>query len=292
MSRRKIVTVRHGERVDFTFTDEWIRTCFDEDGNYSRQNLNQPEAVPKRKGYPQTFIFDCPLTEVGRLQAKLIGKGLMTETILSDGFQVFVSPSLRCVETATNLLKGMGLEIPLKVEPCLFEWTKWYMGHMPNWMTIDEFKTAGFNIDTTYTPMIPLNELTEGESIENYYNRSHKLMLNLLSQTGDKDLLLVAHGSSLDTNSRQLLGSAIRSEQEMFGVLRSIPYCGVAVMEQESDTQKWSLAYVPKLHICHASEHDFDARHALCGDHNFKPKPSSASIATNGSSAAPKPGHI
>lgn len=82
---------------------------------------------------------------------------------------------------------------------------------------------------------------------------------------GNKDLLLVAHGSSLDTNSRQLLGSPIRTEQEMYGCLRGIPYCGVAVMEQGTQTQKWSLAYLPKLHICHASVHDFDARKSLCG---------------------------
>ncbi|ODN00374.1 Protein UBASH3A [Orchesella cincta] len=289
MLSRKIVTVRHGERVDFTFTDKWIETSFDADGNYSRQNLNQPEKVPKRKGYPQTFVYDCPLTEVGCLQARLIGKGLADEKILADGFQVYVSPALRCVETATNLLRGMGLDIPLKIEPCLFEWTQWYVGHMPNWMSIEEFKTAGFNIDDTYQPMISLDDLKEGESIEDYYNRSHELMLHLLEKTGNKDLLLVAHGSSLDTNSRQLVGSAIRTVQEMFGVLRGIPYCGVAVMEQEAASQKWSLSYVPKLHICHASLHDFDARHTLCDDPNPKPPP--GADATNDSNSVPKNRH-
>lgn len=88
--------------------------------------------------------------------------------------------------------------------------------------------------------------------------------LVIFTFVGNKDILVVAHGSSLDTNSRQLLGHPIRTEQEMYSVLRGIPYCGVAVMEQESDG-KWSLADVPRLHICHASEHDFDAKKVFYG---------------------------
>lgn len=50
--------------------------------------------------------MDTPLTEIGRLQSSLIGSGLESEKLLGDGFEVFVSPSLRCIETATNILKG------------------------------------------------------------------------------------------------------------------------------------------------------------------------------------------
>lgn len=78
----------------------------------------------------------------------------------------------------------MGVEKTLKIEPCLFEWTQWYVGRIPHWMTTDELKNAGFNIDETYQPMLPLKELKGGESIEAYYQRSHELMIHLLSQTG------------------------------------------------------------------------------------------------------------
>lgn len=78
----------------------------------------------------------------------------------------------------------MGLDLKLKIEPCLFEWTQWYIGHMPYWMTKEEFKNAGFNIDETYQPLLSLEDLKEGETLENYYQRSHKLMLHLLEKTG------------------------------------------------------------------------------------------------------------
>lgn len=78
----------------------------------------------------------------------------------------------------------MGIEAKLKIEPCLFEWTQWYVGRIPHWMTKEEFKNAGFNIDDTYQPMMKLEDLKDGESLEAYYGRSHTLMKNLLQQTG------------------------------------------------------------------------------------------------------------
>jgi hypothetical protein len=33
---RRIVIVRHGERVDFVFTEEWLRNCFDDAGTNSK----------------------------------------------------------------------------------------------------------------------------------------------------------------------------------------------------------------------------------------------------------------
>lgn len=64
-----------------------------------------PDTVPLRES-PQSFLRDCPLTQIGELQATLTGKGLREGNVLRDGFQVFVSPALRCVQTARALGKG------------------------------------------------------------------------------------------------------------------------------------------------------------------------------------------
>jgi len=66
-----------------------------------------PDELPEKKGAPLTHMFDCPLTQIGHHQAFLIGKGLRQQGLLKDGFEIFVSPALRCVETATHVLKGL-----------------------------------------------------------------------------------------------------------------------------------------------------------------------------------------
>lgn len=78
----------------------------------------------------------------------------------------------------------MGLDVKLKIEPCLFEWTRWYVGHMPYFMTKEEFRNAGFNIDESYQPLMSLEDLREGESIDHYYQRSYQLMLHLIKESG------------------------------------------------------------------------------------------------------------
>jgi broad specificity phosphatase PhoE len=65
-----------------------------------------PDDIVRRQGSPLSFVRDSPLTQVGRLQGTLVGKGLAEQKVLRDGFDVYVSPSLRCVETAVSLGKG------------------------------------------------------------------------------------------------------------------------------------------------------------------------------------------
>ena len=77
---------------------------FGNTGSYVRYDLNMPKLLPKRKGGPTDFSKDSPLTVQGHFQARLVGEAMKEKEIAIS--HVYASPSLRCVETATSLLKG------------------------------------------------------------------------------------------------------------------------------------------------------------------------------------------
>lgn len=79
----------------------------------------------------------------------------------------------------------MGLEnMPIAIEPGLFEWLAWYPDSVPDWMSAEELVAAGFNIQTDYEPFVTLAELKDKrESVEQFYRRSHFLTTSILQAT-------------------------------------------------------------------------------------------------------------
>ncbi|XP_066944432.1 ecdysteroid-phosphate phosphatase isoform X5 [Macrobrachium rosenbergii] len=257
---RKIVVARHGERVDFTFGD-WIRFCFDETGNYQRRDLNMPETLPHRKGAPHSFYKDCPLTNIGLLQATLVGQAMKASK--TEVHHVFCSPSLRCVQTCTNILKGLGIaeHMPINIEPGLFEWLAWYHDGMPVWMTLDELIEAGFNINKNYDPLIRKEEVKEPhESCEQYYGRNAYVTQSIINTTQAQGgtILLVGHAATLDTCTRQLVGGAPRSAHEMTNIIKKIPYCSTSMAVEWPDGH-WSLAQ-PVMPVSNTGQAHYDWR--------------------------------
>ncbi|XP_043215535.1 protein UBASH3A homolog [Amphibalanus amphitrite] len=254
---RQLWVARHGERVDFTY-GQWIPFCFDETGKYVQKDLNMPVTLQARPDGPKGFAKDSPITQVGRVQARLTGEAMKRHNVKIH--HVFCSPSLRCAETAYFILAGLGLQqqLPLRMEPGLFEWLVWYADGLPSFLSPEELRSWGFNVDTAYRPLVSVHELRErSESCEQYYARSHFVTQGVLRSTGSGNVLLVGHAATLDCCTRQQTGHQARSAAELRSFLGKIPYCSIVAMEERSGGH-WHLKEAPFPPLTHSHNQRFD----------------------------------
>ena len=196
---QKLFLVRHGERVDSTFGANWIDHVFDKTtGIYRRINLNLPKKMVTRKDL-NDFHFDPPLTELGLHQCQMVGEELAIQGVQID--HVYCSPALRCIQTADQILRGLNKrdKVPIRIEPCLFEFLKWYPVLPVKWpfMNADELISNGFHIDRTYQAQHPIESLRRDEDELMFYHRSHLITTSILKnhQSDGRNILFVGHVS-------------------------------------------------------------------------------------------------
>ncbi|XP_028666079.1 ubiquitin-associated and SH3 domain-containing protein B-like [Erpetoichthys calabaricus] len=266
MPKRCLFVCRHGERMDVVFGKHWLSQCFDVKGRYVRTNLNMPASLPQRSGGFRDYDRDAPITVFGSTQARLVGEALLESNTAVDF--IYSSPSLRCVQTAHNILKGMQQENKLKirVEPGLFEWTKWVSGStLPAWIPLADLAAANLSVDTTYRPHIPISKLGVSESYETYISRSYQVTKEILSDCKSKgsNILIVAHASSLEACTRQLQGLPPQNSKDFVQVVRKIPYLGFCACDELGDTGVWQLVDPPILPLTHGPNHCFNWRETL-----------------------------
>jgi broad specificity phosphatase PhoE len=194
---QKIFIIRHGERVDSTFGSNWLEEVFDKTtGVYRRTNLNLPKKMVTRKDF-KDFLLDPPLTELGLHQGKIVGEELANQGIKID--YVYSSPTLRCIQTADKILEGLKMreKISIRIEPCLFEFLKWYPVIPVTWpfLDLDELIENGYNIDKTYKQFYPIESLRTDENELMFYMRSHLIITSILKnhQIDEGNLLIVGH---------------------------------------------------------------------------------------------------
>ncbi|KAI7812779.1 ubiquitin-associated and SH3 domain-containing protein B [Triplophysa rosa] len=269
MPKRALFVCRHGERMDVVFGKHWITQCFDAKGRYVRSNLNMPPSLPARSGGYRDYDKDCPITVFGATQARLVGEALLESHTVIDF--VYCSPSLRCVQTAYNILRGLQQDgkTKIRVEPGLFEWTKWVSGtSLPSWIPPADLAAANLSVDTTYRPHIPISKLAVSESYETYISRSFQVTREILSVCNNlgNTVLIVAHASSLEACTRQIQGVTPQNSKDFVQVVRKIPYLGFCACEEMGETGVWQLVDPPILPLTHGPNHSFNWRETLLQD--------------------------
>lgn len=155
----------------------------------------------------------------------------------------------------------------------------WYPDGVPDWLTKEELQAAKYNIDTEYQPFVAINNLNESikETTEGFYTRNYDVLRKIIDSTGNfvfkfqskvekliniflkclvGNVLIVAHATTLDTCTRQLIGEAPRNTNELRQVIHKIPYCSLANVE-EIDGQ-WKLVEPDTLPVTHSKNPRFE----------------------------------
>lgn len=252
---KRLFVVRHGERVDFTFGSSWIQRCFDAQGNYCRFDMNMPQSLPQRKGSPQSFVDDSPLTVQGLFQAKLLGETMSEKKITFS--HVYCSPALRCIQTADSILSGLGISRAIRIEPGIFEWMVWHQTGLPVFMTPEELISAGYNIDISHQPI--WNTFDIKETISDYYDRCHKATSTIAERhhNDGSNILLVSHKGSVDVCIRQLTANSKLTLTAFRERVSKVPYCAVSCCLQNPDG-KWKLVSPGLPCFTHSANKNYD----------------------------------
>ncbi|XP_037000487.2 ubiquitin-associated and SH3 domain-containing protein A isoform X1 [Artibeus jamaicensis] len=269
IARRSVLVVRHGERVDQVFGKSWLQQCSTPDGKYYRPDLNFPCSLPRRGNGLKGFENDPPLSSCGIFQSRTAG-----EALLDSGARitsVFASPALRCVQTAKHILEELKLEkkMKIRVEPGIFEWTKWEAGRStPTLMTLEELREANVNVSTEYRPAFPFDALLPAESYDEFVRRCAVSVEHMLSGCPQDAgiVLIVGHGSALDSCTRPLLRLPPRDCTDFAQLVRKIPSLGMCFCEEIREEGKWELAAPPVKTLTHGSNSAFDWRNWILGN--------------------------
>lgn len=256
--KRRVIVLRHGERVDFAFGNSWQQYSFSDSQNYVRSDLNMPETLPPRQ--VEDWDKDSPLTTLGSFQSQLVGSSLKSFGVKFS--KVYVSPSYRCLQTAHGVLSAMGLEnqLPLHVEYGLFEWLGWYEFGLPSWLAEEEMAVI-FNSSVKYKPIVSRSQLQgiAKESLDEFYERNSNTMREILNNS-EGDVLIVAHATNLETCTRKLTGKEPRNRSDLRNLLMKIPYLAAIAMQQTDDLSSYQLIEPPCLTLTHNSCSKFEWR--------------------------------
>uniref|UniRef100_H2ZUS6 Ubiquitin associated and SH3 domain containing A n=1 Tax=Latimeria chalumnae TaxID=7897 RepID=H2ZUS6_LATCH len=266
-SRRRLLIVRHGERVDHVFGKSWLQQCISIEGKYVRSDLNFPSNLPRRNGGGKDFEQDPPLSSCGIFQSRLMGEALLEKEVTVSC--VFCSPALRCIETAHHILEGLQLhQRKICIEPGLFEWTKWEASKaIPLFMSVSELRQAKYNVDTSYRVIVPVSSLAPSESYEEYIDRCTVAIQEILTAPNEGTVLYCTVTRKIINSDRPLVNIPPESLCiNRTNGIQKIPGLGLCCCEELKEEDKWQLIEPPVGTFTHGANSAFSWKDVILDD--------------------------
>uniref|UniRef100_A0A914Z535 Protein UBASH3A-like protein n=1 Tax=Panagrolaimus superbus TaxID=310955 RepID=A0A914Z535_9BILA len=262
--------MRHGERLDDLF-GEWYSYCKNKNGKYRQRDLNMPPDLSPLNRPLGEYQNDTALTVLGHVLAQMVGRAMLVSGRSPD--MVYCSPALRCIQTASVAATMTGRPFKLRIEPGLFENFDLYPDKKPKFVTVEELKHSGFNIDDDYTPYCKMEDLfAVSESNEMYNDRVQSSLQYIANKSapGRGTVLVAAHASTVDLafgkfHSRFLKEPRQTTPENLMNISIPVPYSSNVTFMRNSDDDQWqyireALPPITYRNFSNRLNHDFIER--------------------------------
>lgn len=113
--------------------------------------------APLERPLPE-YENDTALTVMGQILAQSVGRALHYMNRPPD--IVYCSPATRSIQTGHTASSIAHRNVLIRIEPGLFENTDLYPDKKPKFLTIDQFRSANWNIDESYTPCFKIEDVS------------------------------------------------------------------------------------------------------------------------------------
>ncbi|CAI5448547.1 unnamed protein product [Caenorhabditis angaria] len=183
----EIIVLRSAETISEVFPD-WVSRSGLTENNLIPFDVNCPVELPNRSEIRKSYSADPPLSEMGKITAKMMGREIIERKIIPT--VIISTPDLASVETAAIIQKFIGLEKSpkIRIEPELST-----MHNVKNvFFNRDEFLRMGINIDSKTNQLKAITSNSEFVDLVNHIKRA----FHELTNKQDSNILMIVDALS------------------------------------------------------------------------------------------------
>lgn len=154
--------------------------------------------------------------------------------------------------------------VPVAVEIGLYEWLMWNKSaeaKLFDWLTVDELKAFGVNVDEEYQAKIRPDEMFVHleETLVEFHERNGKILDDIVAEAQGQNILIVGHASTVEMAHQRLTKAPVPSVTEFHDLLAKVTFCSVIGLERDLNKgSHWRVMDGQRYPLTHNGNQPFD----------------------------------